>query len=352
MRRFMLLTLVGNGGKPINVVRLIQEDGRLQAQLRRSVPGAELHVVLTGPTVLTLLPDSSGARPMPPNTRPLGVFLFREGQCLGEATLHYSAADMARMKEWLRLRYLQNSTPAKVMTPAPPAENRPPAPANLPPEKAVPPVKKETPPPAPEKAAVPQKAPAQQAAPPAKPAPKKQGAIRGQNGMPLAARARKNPAGREKQPNQKAPAPREEAPAAPAFPARQEDLAPAFLADADYAPRSQAAQGIVSRADALFHPRPRDVQPGARQGWPYLSPAPAMNPLPRMFPQSTWKRLLRNHGQGWYYVGEARQGRLLLDIVAVPGEYQPHPPANLPGFTRFVRGAGGVGYWVRIRTKR
>lgn len=69
------------------------------------------------------------------------------------------------------------------------------------------------------------------------------------------------------------------------------------------------------------------------------------NPFPKLFPNSYWKKEQNN--PTLYGVAQNRNGR--FDVTAVPGRYSRRPPARLAGFNRFIRGADGTGYWVRVK---
>lgn len=92
--------------------------------------------------------------------------------------------------------------------------------------------------------------------------------------------------------------------------------------------------------------------PGAAEVWRrgrYDQPHYIDNPFPGQFPGSTWVRIDRPQGQGWYYEGHMRRGCDSFCITAVPGEYRSVPPRYLQGFGKYIPSRSGGGCWVRIQ---
>ena len=89
-----------------------------------------------------------------------------------------------------------------------------------------------------------------------------------------------------------------------------------------------------------------EIQP--QPDCPIVPKIAALNPFPRQFPFSEWRKVSFSIA-GWHYLtGEIYEnGEISAKAVAVPGEYAPMPPGNLPEFSRFCAGELG-GYWVYI----
>lgn len=70
--------------------------------------------------------------------------------------------------------------------------------------------------------------------------------------------------------------------------------------------------------------------------------------FPQTFPRTRWRYLdgadILPHYEGLYISPGGERTR----ILAVRGRAAPRPPRALVGFTRYLRGADGNGYWVRI----
>jgi len=75
------------------------------------------------------------------------------------------------------------------------------------------------------------------------------------------------------------------------------------------------------------------------------------NPFQNVFPHSSWKKVFRPQGQGWFLQGEMHRGREVIYITAIPGEYQAVPPRQFQGFSRYIKARDG-GYWVRCTKGR
>jgi len=139
--------------------------------------------------------------------------------------------------------------------------------------------------------------------------------------------------------------------------------------------KSEALESILQQARALFPtpdtaPYPSrlrqsdDVPPRYVKKPPFAAPPtpqptvkanvespPSVavpNPFPNTFPRSTWQRVLRGQGQGWYLKGIWPRGSEQIEITAVPGDYRPIPPRHLQGFSRFIKTCEG-GFWLRLR---
>lgn len=70
--------------------------------------------------------------------------------------------------------------------------------------------------------------------------------------------------------------------------------------------------------------------------------------FPQAFPGARW-RYVTGRGVLPHYEGMWREpGGGAVKILAVPGRAAPRPPRTLWGFTRFMRGRDGAGYWVRL----
>ena len=78
---------------------------------------------------------------------------------------------------------------------------------------------------------------------------------------------------------------------------------------------------------------------------------PAYNPFPDAFPRSVWKRVSYPGSRHYYMEGEAMKDGARFIIHAIPGEFSSQAPLRHKGFTRFMRAADGVGYWLRIRRR-
>ena len=73
---------------------------------------------------------------------------------------------------------------------------------------------------------------------------------------------------------------------------------------------------------------------------------PIENPFPHIFPGAVFARACDARGGEALHGLWTRRGER-FHITAVRGEYRPHPPAHLSGFTRYIRTAQG-GYWVKV----
>lgn len=70
------------------------------------------------------------------------------------------------------------------------------------------------------------------------------------------------------------------------------------------------------------------------------------NPFQGQFAGSSWEKVSRINSSGYYYEGKMKRGDDAFIITAVPGVYTPIPPANLIGFSKYIRTHSG-GFWVR-----
>ena len=73
---------------------------------------------------------------------------------------------------------------------------------------------------------------------------------------------------------------------------------------------------------------------------------PIENPFPHVFPNAVFRRI-GPVGNDERLEGEWVSGGERLHISAVAGSYSPQPPAQLSGYTRFIRTRQGS-YWVRV----
>ena len=152
-------------------------------------------------------------------------------------------------------------------------------------------------------------------------------------------------------------APPGEGPAGDASPSEaegqeQEDIIkerpPAAPAAQQGQPQSQALLEILARAQALFGPggggapAPETEPPPAHPG-----PREIGNPFPRTFPRSRWQRVEYPGRPGYYLQGEGQGRGGPYRVFALPGAWSPVSPQ--PGFGRFLQGADGCGYWVRLQ---
>lgn len=72
---------------------------------------------------------------------------------------------------------------------------------------------------------------------------------------------------------------------------------------------------------------------------------PVLNPFPHIFPNA---RFYREEGAAVEtLLGSWSRGGERMCITAITGDYCPHPPAHLEGFTRYIRSRTG-GYWVKV----
>ncbi len=123
---------------------------------------------------------------------------------------------------------------------------------------------------------------------------------------------------------------------------------PAAPASQQGQPQSQALLEILSRAQALFGPggggapAPEKEPPPAHPG-----PREIGNPFPRTFPRSRWQRVEYPGRPGYYLQGEGQGRGGPYRVFALPGAWSPVSPQ--PGFGRFLQGADGCGYWVRLQ---
>ena len=107
-------------------------------------------------------------------------------------------------------------------------------------------------------------------------------------------------------------------------------------------PKSDALLQILQKAAELFPPE---------QAAPRPQPSPdnnaIVNPFPKAFPFSRWRRVEYPGTDSCYLEGEARCRGADYVIHALPGDRRPPPQ----GYTRFLRARDGSGFWVRIRRK-
>ncbi len=76
-----------------------------------------------------------------------------------------------------------------------------------------------------------------------------------------------------------------------------------------------------------------------------------LNPFPEEFPVSRWKRVDYPATGRYYLTGEVLKAGGEYTIYALPGQYVPGA-MRAKGFTRFLRGRDGSGYWIKISKKR
>lgn len=139
----------------------------------------------------------------------------------------------------------------------------------------------------------------------------------------------------------------------------------------DYPNNNDNARYVYSDNSAdmalpLMHNEDNTVQPyGANENWhgqmgmpPIKAEMPAAsaqgfstrercdNPFQGQFAGSSWEKVSRINSGSYYYEGKMRRGDDIFIITAVPGVYTPIPPANLIGFSKYIRTHSG-GFWVR-----
>lgn len=109
-------------------------------------------------------------------------------------------------------------------------------------------------------------------------------------------------------------------------------------------PASPALLRILEQAQTLFGPLQQQQAAAA----PPTAPAEApFIPFPQAYPGLEWKKVPYPGTSRCYLEAHLhnREGRFLLHAIA--GDYAPVPP--VPDFKRFLRGADGNGYWLRVR---
>lgn len=106
-------------------------------------------------------------------------------------------------------------------------------------------------------------------------------------------------------------------------------------------PNSVALLEILQKAAELFPPeQSRPAQPIPRDDT-------VLNPFPKDFPFSRWRRVEYPGTDLCYLEGEARHKGVDYIIHALPGDRRSGPK----GYTRFLRARDGSGFWVRVRRK-
>jgi len=111
-------------------------------------------------------------------------------------------------------------------------------------------------------------------------------------------------------------------------------------------PQSAALMEILSKAQELFSPLQQAPAPEP----PHQRGQPALNPFPEAFPLSRWRRIPYPGTDSYYLEGELYRNRTAYIIHALPGEYRPGSKPR--GFSRYLRGRDGSGYWVKIERQQ
>ena len=126
---------------------------------------------------------------------------------------------------------------------------------------------------------------------------------------------------------------------------------------------ARETEATVARDAAISDVRPVRTPAGtaAQRSWgqevdlllgsrPAETRTPIENPFPHIFPDAVFVRIggsgVRQHLEGEWISGGER-----MRILAVPCAYSPHPPADLVGYTRFIRTLQGS-FWVRVMGER
>lgn len=73
---------------------------------------------------------------------------------------------------------------------------------------------------------------------------------------------------------------------------------------------------------------------------------PVENPFKKTFPGAEFCSVTGENTLS-HLCGTWKDARTLHQIIAVPGEYAPEPPAHLFGFTRYIQ-CRDAGYWIKI----